>query len=298
MKKILFASTALVASAGFAAADIEFSGEAIMGFGFVDDRVVVTGPGADGIPGNADDTTAPGDDWVLLHEATLSVAMSGETDVGLAFGADFDITGSAGGIDNEVVYIEGGFGKLEFGDVDNAVQAVTGLADLGLDGLGTDDIAEDLRNDSAADMLYTGNFNGFEVALSHLFNGDDWGIGVKFAPGDYTVALAYDEAAGTNAVHLQAGANVADFALAALFSTTVGDPDPELTSYGITAGYSFGAVDVMAAYSRAEDGVADTDVEGFGIDVTYDLGGGAKFKAGVAEVGEQARADFGISMTF
>ena len=68
MKKILFASTALVATAGVAAADVDFSGAAGMGFGY------------------------DGSDWSTITFATLSVAMTGETDGGLSFGADFDIT--------------------------------------------------------------------------------------------------------------------------------------------------------------------------------------------------------------
>ena len=96
MKKILFASTALVASAGFAAADIDFSGAA--GFGVV-----------------YNDTAA--NEWSPDYYTTLSVSMTGETDGGLSFGADFDITmdNGATAVGDTEVHVEGGFGKLTVG---------------------------------------------------------------------------------------------------------------------------------------------------------------------------------------
>ena len=79
------------------------------------------------------------------------------------------------------------------GDVDNAIEAVTGLSDLGFDGLGVDNAAEIMRGGSSADILYEGTFADFTVALStELTNGGDdtdWAAGAKYAMGDYSVAL-------------------------------------------------------------------------------------------------------------
>ncbi|MDA5092901.1 porin [Aliiroseovarius sp. KMU-50] len=286
MKKVLFASTALVASAGIAAADVNLSGGANMGLKY-------------------NDNVANAEDLILHNEITLTVAMTGETDGGLGFGADMTIT--AGGVGDVVVYIEGGFGKLSAGNVDNAVEAVTGLGDLGFDGIGTDNIAETLRGDSAASLLYTGSFGDFSVAASAglstsntLAHSDDFAVGAKYAMGDYSIAVAYDEAAGINAIHVQGNANVGDVALAALYSTTTGTVATDVTAFGITAGYTMGATTVTAAYSQTESTTAavTTTTEGYGIGVAYDLGGGAAVKGAIGEVAGNTVADLGITMSF
>ncbi len=267
MKKILFASTALVATAGFAAADVSFSGAASMGLKY-------------------DDTAA--EELTLHREVTLSIAMTGETDGGLTFGADLSI--SAGGIGDAVVYIEGGFGKLAAGDVDSADAAVTGLGDLGFDGIGTDDVAEAQRGSTDANLLYTGTFGDFTVAASYdLGTGtDNWAIGAKYTMGDYSFAAAYDDAKVFSA---QLGANVGDFAVAALLSTSSADGE----SYGLTAGYTMGATTITAAYSKDDK----NGEEAYGIGFGYDLGGGASVKGAIGQNGDGATvADLGITMSF
>ncbi|MBL3573341.1 porin [Rhodovulum sulfidophilum] len=126
MKKVLFATTALVASAGFAAADITFSGQAEMG--------VVGGgkdvPGVSAYTGNGDDSTTE-----FNNDFTLTVVGSGQTDSGLSFGisVDFSTDGEDGNdqmdsngnveLDNEAVFISGDFGTLTLGEIDGAVDA-------------------------------------------------------------------------------------------------------------------------------------------------------------------------------
>ena len=67
MKNFLLATTILVASAGFAVAEITLSGDARMG--------IVDNGGVDGA--------------VFSSRARVSFNMAGETDGGLAFGASF-----------------------------------------------------------------------------------------------------------------------------------------------------------------------------------------------------------------
>jgi outer membrane protein OmpU len=288
MKKILIATTALVATTGFAAADVNFSGEAGMGLGY-------------------DDSVAAGENEVTaISFATLSVSMTGETDGGLGFGADFDITAGSGFqsskanedhgiIDTATVYIEGGFGKLSVGDVDNAIEAMTGLSDIGFDGLGTDDVAELLGGNSKADVLYTGTFGDFSTALSYdttATDDNDWALGLGYNLGDYAIALGYDS---NEAYHVQVGTTIADFNVQALYSGLDVDGTTE-ASYGLTAGYTFGAATVTAAYSAHELN-GDTG-EAYGLGVSYDLGGGATLDAGIADIKGTTKADFGINMSF
>ncbi|SEV90148.1 outer membrane protein OmpU [Aliiroseovarius sediminilitoris] len=280
MKKILFASTALVASAGFAAAEISFSGEAGIGFEYAD--------------------VAVGDDWTLDHYLTLTVSMTGETDGGLGFGATFDITNTAGGgaVDGSSAYIEGGFGKFSVGNVGSAVDAKLGLSDIGYGGIGTDNVAEALVD--AADMgnmMYEGTFGDFGIAISHDFNGTEiTSVAATYSMGDFNVGLGYDDWGNidtSNTIHVKAGADIADFSINALYSR---NDDNDVTSYGIHGAYTMGAVVVSAAYSEVEVGALSTDAYGLG--VAYDLGGGASFNAGVGEVGGTTVADLGIIMLF
>ncbi|UWQ14475.1 porin [Aliiroseovarius sp. M344] len=278
MKKILFASTALIASAGFAAAEISFSGEAGAGFVY-------------------NDATS---DWTLDHYVTLSVAMTGETDGGLGFGANFDITtGTTGGaVDGSSAYIEGGFGKFSVGNVGSAVDETLGLSDIGYSGLGTDNVAEALVDAAdSGNLMYQGTFGDFGVAISHDLDGTEiTSVAATYSMGDFSVGLGYDDWGlidTSSTIHVKAGANVADFSLNALYSR---NDDNDITAYGITAGYTMGAVAVTAAYSEVD--VMGVSADAYGLGVAYDLGGGASFNAGVGEVGGVTVADLGIIMLF
>ena len=91
MKKLLIATTALVATAGMAAADVTLSGYAEMG-----------------IKDNGEDT-------VFHHDLDVKFSLTGETDGGLTFGATIDLDEVADGIGSEngphSVFISGNFGK-------------------------------------------------------------------------------------------------------------------------------------------------------------------------------------------
>ncbi|NRP32012.1 MULTISPECIES: porin [unclassified Aliiroseovarius] len=289
MKKILIATTALVATAGYAAADINLSGAAVAGFKYVDNDLV--------------------DEKLTAHvDYTLTIAMSGETDGGLTFGADLTVYGDESSTLNGgdlVAYIEGGFGKFSAGNVGSAVDATLGLGDLGFDGLSTDNVAEALidYNDQGT-LMYKGTFGDFAVAASYNMSVDgtdpnaadaanEFSIAATYNMGDYDFGLGYDERG--DVVTVKAGANVSGFDIDALAS--FGDNDA--TAYGLTASYTMGATTVTAAYSKAEDAAfTGDDGEAFGIGVAYDLGGGAKIKGGIAEVADVTVADLGITMSF
>ncbi|NDW54478.1 porin [Aliiroseovarius sp. PrR006] len=277
MKKILFASTALVASAGFAAAEVSFSGAA--GFGL----------------------TYDGSDWNPDYYTTLSVSMTGETDGGLSFGADYDITQDNGAIavgDTEV-HVEGGFGKLTVGAVGSASDAKLGLGDIGYSGLGTDNVAEVLIDGAdSGNIMYTGSFGDFGVALSYDMQGTEiFSVVATYAMGDYNFGIGYDDwgnvIPGGSAFHVKAGGNFGDVALNALYSRS---SFIDTNTFGVTAGYTMGAATITAAYSSVSVLGVTGDVYGLG--VSYDLGGGASIDAGVADNGTTTVADLGINMSF
>ncbi|WP_298262238.1 porin, partial [uncultured Litoreibacter sp.] len=76
MKKILIASTALVSTAGIAAADVALSGRAEMGI-FQQNTAFSGG--------------AVGSDMQFFTDIDVTFTMSGETDNGLTFGASVDL---------------------------------------------------------------------------------------------------------------------------------------------------------------------------------------------------------------
>lgn len=268
MKKLLLATTMLAGTAGFAAAEVTVSGSANMWL--------------------ADNGTTTS----TKHSIDVSFGMSGETDGGLSFGASLTLQedGSTDGPGS--VFVSGAFGKLAFGDVDSADQAVgIGMDDVGFDGLGVDDVAERNRGASGSEILYTYSADVFTVALStdDPSTSDDFAIGASYKGEGFSVALAY---AVDGTEHITNGA--VSYSTAGVSAKLyVEESSVDGTGYGLNLGYSVDALAVTAAYARNDAG--DTAI---GIGAAYDLGGGASIKGGIADTGAAAVWDMGLSFTF
>src|SRR6056297_140993 len=282
MKKVLLASTILAFSAGVAAAEMSLTGGANMGVKY-----------NDGVPA--------GDDELTIHyEVDFAIVGAGETDNGLSFGASLGVDEpEAGGVNDAEVFISGNFGTLTIGDVDPATDGF-GIADIGFDGIGVDDIAEQYKNAaSSADVNYSYSFGDFGVILSADSVTEDFGAAVTYSGGTWNVGLGYAEleATGEGTVSIEGGVSFGDFSGNAIYS----DWDGGGEGYGIDVSYSgFGAIIVTAAFA-GQDGVcidAGACDEGYGIGASYDLGGGAALAGGIGEVNGDSRADFGITMAF
>ncbi|PZX58668.1 porin [Cereibacter changlensis] len=323
MKKILLATTALAFSAGFAAAEVSFSGQAKMGLKY------------DG---------ALEDDKATAHsEAVLYVAMSGETDTGLAFGATIDMIVENNGDlanDDTTVFISGAFGKLSMGAVPEA-EELGGLSDIGWDDLGSDDIAENITGDELDDYMassldhnvnYTYAADAFSISISgkidnaNTSDGDDvesYAIGGRYNFGDAYVGLGYakhsnldfDGAAtdgpfdgDAEVATIAAGGTFGAFGIAALYADGKIDnndtgADYDVKSYGLRGTYSMDAFTFVAAYSKADMEDFADDQEIYGLAAAYDLGGGASLAGGIArskaaDADRETVADFGITMSF
>lgn len=301
MKKILLASTALVASAGIAAADVSISGSAQMGFEYAED---VGNTGAD--------------EATVNTEVNINFSLSGETDGGLSFGAETNhfVEQGSGSVDDDDTWawVSGAWGTLSMGDVAEADQ-VAALSDLGLDGIGTDDVAEALSGDDitgqAHDVNYTGTFGGLTVGASANVGAGDgtddnqsYAVGLKYSFGDFYVGAGYADHSGISdtddgpvpdhtSTSVFAGGDFGPMSVAAMW--TQADPaSGDIEAYGVTAAYTMGATTITAAYSDS-DLVTDA---AYGVGVAYDLGGGATLKGAVGSVNDQNKADFGISMSF
>lgn len=328
MKKILLATTVLAFSAGYAAAEVSFAGQAKMGLKY---------------DGTQDEETT------AHSEAVLYVAMSGETDTGLAFGATIDMIVENNGDlanDDTTVFISGAFGKLSMGAVPEADEN-GGIADTGWDDLNTDDVAENLSGDELDDYLngqsldhnvnYTYSADAFSISISGKIDRDSFNFGTVLAPnvvetesyaiggkynfGDAYVGLGYAKHDGlsfrtdlTSAVGVAeaevitavAGGTFDAFGIAAMYSDgTITDDlgDLDVSAFGLRGSYTMDALTVFAAYSDADMGDFAADQTIYSIGAGYDLGGGAQIVGGVAqyEIGDADKetiADLGITMSF
>jgi outer membrane protein OmpU len=106
MKKVLFATTALVATAGVASADIALSGSAEMGIEWRQQHTPRT--------------------QFQLQDIDITFTMSGTADNGLTFGAAIDLDeATVANVDNDdggvAIFISGDFGTLTMGDTDGAL---------------------------------------------------------------------------------------------------------------------------------------------------------------------------------
>ncbi|MGR3501942.1 porin [Pseudaestuariivita sp.] len=323
MKSVLFATTALVATAGIASADIALSGSAEMG--------VVGGD-------------VYGDETQFWTDIDVTFSMSGETDNGLSFTAtvDLDENGAFAGTTQggETIAISGGGATLTMGDTDGAFDAA--LTEVGIGGSIDDAHTAHVgySGNSGFDGTYDGQvarftyaFEGFtghvSAEIDDTGNGDPvWGVGVSYSAnlaglslgvglgyqttdggtvtlgssngGGVPVVTAFDDVYGISLSTtfdngLQAVVNYSQFS---------GDNVDDLTHTAIGLGYAMNALTIGFNYGVYEQ---DGDsVSGYGLAVDYDLGGGAQVQFGYGssdldDIGGPDSFDqysLGISMSF
>jgi len=269
MKKILFASTALVATAGVAAAEISFGGSANFGIMY------------------------NGSETIVKNEIDFDIKGSGETDGGLKFGASMDIdsahvdSATTQAVSNDPeVYIEMGGLKLTVGNIGEA-NDVGGISDIGFDGLGVDDVVDALRENGSDDVRIDYSFGDIAVAASVDSSTNQWAVSAAGSFGDISASAAFRDNDGTEDWNVTVGYSAGAFGVTATYAEA-GNVD----GFGLDASYTQGDLTVTAAY--AERGAADA----YGIGASYSLGGGAAIAGGVAEVGGETVADLGMTFSF
>ena len=163
MKKFLTATTALALMGGAAAAEITVTGDAKFSLDYNSDPDAGMSKHSFG------------------HEMGVDFAGSGTTDAGLTFGASAGFNTGDETVNVGSVYIEGSFGKASFGDVARASDLAGGIADVGLNGIGVDDVVEDLRETSAKQFRYDNTFGNITIAVSA--GTTDGSVAVEAKPG-------------------------------------------------------------------------------------------------------------------
>lgn len=320
MKKILFATTALVATAGVASAEVALSGSAEMGI-----------VGGDAYANNTQFWTDIG----------VKFKLSGTADNGLTFGASINLedAGSANGTasisntdgsDDYTVFIASGPFKLTMGDTDGAFDAamqevgIGGSIDdahtihagysgnSGLDGVGTNaTYGGQIATASYSASGFTGYFS---VALDDSGFGDPvYGLGAKYATDMSGVALTLGlgyQTTDTNGSAAGGDMSIWGISVGAAFTNGMtaivnySDKDNagvSTTHMGIGLGYSMNALTIGVNYGEFDTAGATTS--GFGLAVDYDLGGGLVAQVGYGLSNPAVGADtdqwsMGLAMSF
>ena len=292
MKNVLFATTALVATAGVAAADVTFSGYGRFGVLYTDDASTGT------------------DSTDVTSRLRLQIDVSAESDAGVTFGARtrFQTSeGSAGtGMNGVRFFARSGGLEVGVGNIFGALEFMPGMypIDLGLTGLGYDYTAYNFRGDA-----YSSGGNGASGSN---------GVEVLYSAGDFSAHVSASDTNDRIAAHVAYTWNGWTFALAAQDSDDAAD-----TEFAATVGGSFGIADVTLAYAdngtagdhivltgrfdvgaatNVEVYVADADAfaeTSYGIDFNHDMGGGTSLRGGIASLGnDDMRADLGVRFNF
>ena len=308
MKKVLLATSALVMTAGFAAAEVTLSGDARMGI---------------------IDNFGSGDDVAFTSRARVTFTLSGESDSGFSFGASFradNASGAASGTAGSV-FVSGAFGKLSMGDVDGAALAAVGHVDgVGLTGLG--DLNEsayianggsDLDNGGANDTfdpsaLYEYSAGDLTVYASitnpSSFDVDAYALGVAYKAGNFKVALGYETTDGFEdfpadnrdldhvivGVDGTFGAITAKVRYGSLSGNSAG-VDVDGDQAGVSLTYN---ADPLSATIFWNDKEELGGSEAYGLGASYDLGGGASVVGGYVKdkTNDTNAFDLGLSFKF
>ena len=294
MKKVLFATTALVATASVAAADVSFSGYGRFG-ALYNDALDAAG---DEIGTN------------VTSRLRLQIDVSAESDAGVTFGARtrFQTSeGSAGtGMNGVRFFARSGGLEVGVGNIFGALEFMPGMypIDLGLTGLGYDYTAYAFNADA-----YSSGGNGASGSN---------GVEAMYSAGDFSAHVSASDTSDRIAAHVAYTWSGWTFALGAQDSDNAAD-----TEFAASVGGSFGIADVTLAYAdngtqgdhivltgrfdvgaatNVEVYVADADKwteTSYGIDFNHDMGGGTSLRGGIAHRGNgNLRADMGVRFNF
>lgn len=284
MKKLLLATSALVALAGAAAAEVTVTGTARIGLRY-DDSLVYT---------NDAGFIRERSGFNVITRARVIFTMTGETDSGLSFGATVRAdqaneanSGSNNSSSAGTVWISGTYGRLTAGDVDSALESAVGdLPQIGVSGLfyynefqyTSSDLDSDEYDESG--LLYEYQFGDASVYASFFDQyvgntgvkrqGNTWALGVGYELGNYTFGIGYEKA----------GLFVEPVGYSWLNQDIVGNTyELDNDTWGISGGTSFQGITFKAIYltTTADNAFADGDdykVRQYGIGAEYKLANG------------------------
>lgn len=301
MKKVLFATTALVMTAGVAAAEVAITGEGRIGLRYESDTGYYNDYNEDGV-NDADSS------WNVVNRVRVKFNMTGESDAGITFGAKIraDQASRANAGDNSSstvgeVFVSGAYGKLTAGDIDGALeQAVGDLPEVGLTGLDfwnefayatseensyvivdRDGIPRAVGADASLLYEYSfGNANLYASFSDGYYGNSDikrddnvWALGVGYDLGDYTFGIGYENADYTINPFIVEDENLVTAAIG-----PIGFDTPSET-WGISGGTSWNGITFKAAYLKTSSDEDVLDYAQYGLGMGYEMSNGVGLSA-------------------
>ena len=258
MKKVLLTTTALVMTAGVAAAEVSFSGTA--GIAFIDDN------GARDTATAADATltnTSYGTGMFVESYYDLNVGISATASNGLSMSAGFDMGGGSkiDYDDDDVVELQG----VDVGDADVAV-SYNGWT-LTVDQEGIDNLFDDTQADD--DVMVSGSMGGISVAVTSDLeeSHNSYKLGMTIAGAAVTLTGTNDDDAGGDATGVSVSYPMGDLTLSASVSDESNDAEDD-TSIGLS--YAMDALTV--SYTSIKPGSAGAQGDEWDLKLSYSAG--------------------------
>lgn len=304
MKNVLLATTALIATAGMAAADVNFSGYARSGFLWTD----ATG------------------DVTVRSRLRIQADMSTETDSGITlkarqrFQTEENGTGN-GGNGMRFSIITGGL-TINLGNINGAIESAPNLylgtksGGIGLEGNAWGNVA---TNTALGDWTWTayssggaGATDGIELVYSmngitfHVHSNNhnaataSTGFGINGSFSGYTVGVAYESDDNDNRLtYATIGGSFGDVNVALNYAKAEFGA-AEASKLVLQGNTKVGAGTTLFAYIAQEDLVGGADIDNsYGLSVSHDLGGGASLEAGYEDRrGAGATLSAGVFFSF
>ena len=324
MKKVLFATTALIATTGMAAAEVTFGGYGRFGLYFqenaagVDEtrieqrfRLTITGQ----------TTSDNGLEFEGRIRFQTDEAQGGAASVAKSSGAGFAVS-------------SGGF-RLDVGDVSNVLDSGDVVDYFGY-GVGLTSFAEQANGFNNTAVGFGAKSSDFDTIAPT--------VKLRYSMGDFTVSASITDDAVTQSVSnaavvtpgggngsYQIGASYSfgNYAVGAVFGSTenvgpggsdndewiigftgdlgalgfsiiVGDTDNSVdsTAYGFSVKYDIGAAtEIRFVYSNGDDNAAGKDDE-YAIGFRHSLGGGVTLAGGIGDDQGTTKADLGVIFNF
>lgn len=307
MKKYLLVTSLLAASASAAHADVTLSGDARMGFS------------------NYDSVAKAIVDPIFSSRVRVRFNMSGETDSGLKFSAQFrasDATKTETTVDPTKADIKGtvsleypGFGKVTMGDAEGAAQAaMVQFAPIGYDETNKVQEFTFLTGGDASkgtDFLYTYTSGLFAASVSmgnpgapdgksSVQTGDDFAIGAAYTTEFWKVAAGFEDN-GENTQTVLSGSYGNG---QAEVKVAYGMRDDDKSQLVVQGNYIIGTMTLTAFYRDDEikgkttlGATTANAVQVSGIGATYDLGSGLAVSAGYAKEKGNPDAYYNVGLT-
>ena len=240
MKKVLFASTALIATAGVAAAEVSFSGYGRFGIGYQEDRADVTQTGTATITtingGTRTETEfdigfASSDSAILVSRFRLNIDANVETDGGVEFSGRVRLQADE----------DSGNGEANSAGLNGARFSVIygGLrVDAGNVAGSFDNLANYYGNEIGLE-LFAGQYSGIDYDFLSYTSTDEGSNAVffQYAVGDFAFGASYDQAT--------------------IFQGGGSGVSTDADRWDVSAAYTFNNITAAIAYGQTDGGDGD-----------------------------------------